>query len=189
MTNLRDAVAQAMDDVRKIEASTGPSRDAVEQIRDRLIELASNTHLFSLDELQPPGSDSETNSVLYRLAEDDDHRFALYANASNGKVSTPPHDHTTWAVVVGVSGNELNRFYQRTADGGVTETGQYLVEPGTGVAMLGDDIHSIHLDSPAMNLHCYGLALEQLHGRRYYHARTHEWRTFPASSNIVEARG
>jgi len=189
MIDRHDAVVEAMDDIRRIEAAAEPNRYTVEQIRDRLVELAANTHLFSLEDLTPPGPGQEANSVLYRLAEDPDHRFALYANASDGEVSTPAHNHTTWAVVVGVSGSELNRFYQQTDDGGIVESGQHLVEPGTGVAMLGDDLHSIHLELPAMNLHCYGLALEQLHDRRYYHNGSGEWRTFPASSNIVDARG
>ena len=37
--------------------------------------------------------------------------------SSRGHVETPPHNHTTWAVVVGHAGNELNRFYARTDDG------------------------------------------------------------------------
>ena len=41
-------------------------------------------------------------------------------------------------MVVGFEGQELNRFYRRTDDGRVSEIDQYVVESGTGVAMLGD---------------------------------------------------
>ena len=65
---------------------------------------------------------------------------------------------------------------------------QHMVEAGTGVAMLPDDLHSIHIDTPSLNFHCYGLALERLDERVYYDARNHEWKVFNAVSNIHEAR-
>ena len=89
---------------------------------------------------------------------------------------------------VGFEGQELNRFYERNDDGGVTETHQHMVEAGTGVAMLPDDLHSIHIDTPSLNFHCYGLALERLDERVYYDARNHDWKVFNSVSNIHEAR-
>ena len=50
----------------------------------------------------------------YRLAEDADHRFALYAAAGAPGRQAPPHNHTTWAVIAGVYGEEHNVFYRRT---------------------------------------------------------------------------
>jgi len=52
---------------------------------------------------------------------------ALYANASLGGYGTPAHNHTTWAVIVGVTGEELNRFYDRDVLAGVRETGRDVV--------------------------------------------------------------
>ena len=182
------AVAGAMDDIRTIEHELGVTRSGVEAIRDRLIELAGERDLFPLDEFPGPAADSGERSRLYRLAQDPDDRFALYAQRSTAAVSTPAHNHTTWAVVVGFEGQELNRFYERSADGGVAETDQHMVEAGTGVAMLPDDLHSIHIDTPSLNFHCYGLALERLDERVYYDARNHEWKVFNAVSNIHEAR-
>ena len=182
------AVAGAMDDIRTIEHELGVTRSGVEAIRDRLIELAGERDLFPLDEFPGPAADSGERSRLYRLAQDPDDRFALYAQRSTAAVSTPAHNHTPWAVVVGFEGQELNRFYERSADGGVAETDQHMVEAGTGVAMLPDDLHSIHIDAPALNFHCYGLALERLDERVYYDARNHDWKVFTAVSNIREAR-
>ena len=54
---------------------------------------------------------------MHLLSEDDDHGFALYAVAAHSASKTPPHDHTTWAVVVGVEGAELNRHWRRVDDG------------------------------------------------------------------------
>ncbi len=188
MSNARQAaIADAMNDIRQIESTQGVTRAGVEAIRERLVALAAQRDLFSLDDFPPPSNDEPAKSRLYRIAQDDDDRFVLYANASGGGTASPVHNHTTWAVVVGFDGQELNRFYDRDGDG-VVQKGEHVVEEGTGVAMLPDDLHSIHIDGPALNFHCYGLALERLDQRQYLSARTGEWKVFPAHSDIAEAR-
>ena len=190
------AVAAAMDDIRRIEAeqadADGITRSGVEAIRDRLIELAAQRELFPLDHFPGPGPDDDSRSHLYRLSQDDDDRFALYAQRSNGDVKTPAHNHTTWAVVVGFEGWELNRFYERAVDDdgaeAVTETHHHMVEAGTGVAMLPDDLHSIHIEGSALNFHCYGLALERLADRVFFDEHNRTWKSFASVSNIREAR-
>lgn len=187
MQTRSEAVAQAMDDIRQIEADHGVTRAGVEAIRDRLVELSSQRDLFPLDDFPTPGPDDEQSSFMYRLAQDADDRFALYAQSSRGHVETPAHNHTTWAVVVGFSGQELNRFYERSDDG-VAQTHDHMVQAGTGVAMLPDDLHSIHIDGPALNFHCYGLALERLDAREYYNPTEGKWKIFKSVSGIREAR-
>ena len=182
-----DTVAAAMDDIRQIETSLGVTRAGVAAIRDRLVELSSHRKLFPPADFPAPPSDDGLTSYMYRLAQDADDRFALYAQSSRGHVETPVHNHTTWAVVVGHAGQELNKFYERSGDG-VTETNRHMVEAGTGVAMLPDDLHSIHIDGPALNFHCYGLALERLDRREYYHATDRCWKLFSSVSGIREAR-
>lgn len=183
-----DAVNAAMDDIRGIEAEFGVTREGVERIRDRLVELSAQRELFPLDDFPSPADDDKESSYMYRLAQDADDRYALYAQSGRGHVETPTHNHTTWAVVVGFSGQELNKFYERSGDGDVTEVGQHLVEAGTGVAMLPDDLHSIHIDGPALNFHCYGLALERLDQREYYSVNDRKWKIFSNVSGIREAR-
>jgi predicted metal-dependent enzyme (double-stranded beta helix superfamily) len=182
-----DAVTAAMDDIRKIEADYGMTREGVQAIRDRLVELSSHRELFPLEDFPAPGPHDERNSYMYRLAQDSDDRYALYAQSSRGHVETPVHNHTTWAVVVGFEGQELNRFFERTDDG-VTQIDDHLVEAGTGVAMLPDDLHSIHIDGPALNFHCYGLALERLDEREYYNPKENKWKIFTSVSGIREGR-
>lgn len=109
-------------------------------------------------------------------------------NSSLGGYGTPAHNHTTWAVIVGVSGEELNRFYDRAEEGGVQEKGQSVVRQGTGVAFMPEDLHSIHIQAPLVNFHMYGLALDQLHRREYYKAEEKAWRVFPPHADIREAR-
>ncbi len=185
--NRTEAVTAAMDDIRRLEADLGVTREGVEAIRDRIIELSKHRDLFPLDNFPSPTADDAETSFLYRLAQDADDRFALYAQSSYGQVTTPVHNHTTWAVVVGFDGQELNKFFDRTDDG-VTQTDQHLVEAGTGVAMLPDDLHSIHIEGQALNFHCYGRALEQLDAREYFSPNDKTWKIFSNVSGIREAR-
>lgn len=182
-----DAVTAAMDHIRSIETEHGVTRPAVEAIRDRLVELSSQRELFPATDFPAPAADADQSSFMYRLAQDDDDRFALYAQSSRGDVTTPVHNHTTWAVVVGHAGQELNRFFERSDDG-VTQVHEHMVEAGTGVAMLPDDLHSIHITGPALNFHCYGLALERLDRREYYSESDDTWKIYSSVSGIREAR-
>ena len=91
----------------------GVGYDSLKKIRSELNELASDQSLFPRAHF--PVSDSG-ESVVYRLSEDDDHRFALYGSVGTSGKEVPPHNHTTWAVIVGVHGQEFNRFYERTDD-------------------------------------------------------------------------
>jgi predicted metal-dependent enzyme (double-stranded beta helix superfamily) len=181
-------VEAAVADIREIERRDGVTRASLEAVKQRLIRLASRTDLFNDVDFPPPEAGGKRFSCLYRLAEDADHRFALYANSARGGHGTPAHNHTTWAVIVGVTGEELNKFYDRSADGGVQEKGRHVVRQGSGVAFLPDDLHSIHIDAPLINFHMYGLALEQLHKREFYKPAERRWDVFPPHADIREAR-
>ncbi len=183
----RSAIAAAVADIRQIEKRGGVTRQSLESIKQRLLQLAARTDLFCAADFPPPQPGEKLRSCLYRLSEDTDHRFALYANASLGGYGTPAHNHTTWAVIVGVTGEELNKFYERMPEG-VRETGRDVVRQGTGVAFMPEDLHSIHIEAPLLNFHLYGLALEQLHRREFYKEQERRWDVFPAHSDIREAR-
>ncbi len=184
------AIENTVGRVRDIERSQGVNREALLHIKSELLALAAQTELFPLQDFPSPSGASGKPSCLYRLAEDDDHRFALYANSTHLRYVNAPHNHTTWAVIVGVRGEEPNRFYRRTADGGVEETGSEVVRPGSGVTFMPDDLHSLDIkgEAPLLNFHMYGLAIEQLTRREYYTAREHVWRHYPPHSDIREAR-
>jgi len=183
----RAAIAAAVADVREIERREGVTRASLERIKARLTSLAARKDLFSDKDFPPPAPGGKLKSCLYRVAEDGDHRFALYVNSSLGGHNTPAHNHTTWAVIVGITGEELNRFYDR-ADGGVREKGQQVVRQGSGVCFLPEDLHSIHIQAPLINFHMYGLALDHLHKREYYKSEEKAWKVFPAHGDIREAR-
>jgi len=181
-------IQSAVTEIREIEKRDGVTRESLEKIKQRLIRLAARRDLFPASDFPPPASGGKLKSCLYRVAEDDDHRFALYVNASLGGHSTPAHNHTTWAVIVGVTGEELNRFYDRTAEGPPRQKGEYVVKQGTGVCFMPEDLHAIHIQAPLVKFHMYGLALDQLHKREYYKAEEKAWKVFPAHGDIREAR-
>ena len=169
------AVAATVRHIREVEGRRGVTRPALEEIREALLALAAQEHLFPSSEFPPP-PDGEKGSNRYLLREEEGGRFALYLNALNPGNSTKPHDHTTWAVVVAVDGQELNKVYERVDDGSDPDRcelrvrEEVMVEPGRGICLMPDDIHSIHTtgDRPTRHLHMYGLALERLDQRRAF---------------------
>ncbi len=169
------AVAATMDRIKGIERQQGVTRAALDAIKTEMLALAAQEQLFPAAEFPPP-PEGEKGSKRYLLQEDPDGRFAVYMLALNPGNESKPHDHTTWAVVTSVEGQELNKVYRRVDDG--SEPGkarielarEVMVEPGTGIALMPEDIHSIHTSGtkPTRHLHCYGLALEKLDNRQGY---------------------
>ena len=199
-----NAVAETVVRVRKIESAKGVNPGALGAIKDLLLTLAARRDLFPMADF--PLGPKDGNGVIYRLSEDPDHRFALYASVGKPGKGVHPHNHTTWAVIVGVHGDEHNVFYERAdlpsperspgfaqagdgdqpRKGTLRETGRAVVGPGTGVTLMPDDIHSIFVtgDVNTVHLHMYGLALEQLHERVMYDTRAGTYKVFPATQNI-----
>lgn len=176
--------------VREIEMKLGVNPESLDAIKSELMKLAAKTELFPLEDFPPPAETGGHPSCLYLLSEDGDHRFALYANSTNRRYVNAPHNHTTWAVIVGVHGEEPNRFYKRTEDGGVEQTGAAVVHQGVGVTFMPDDLHSLDIagDAPMLNFHMYGLAIPQLFKRQYYNERDHSWHYYPPHTDIRDAR-
>lgn len=150
----------------------GLTRDALAKIADALQALAARPALFSRADFPPPDPASGDTSTRYRLNPGAD-GIALYLNSLLPGKTTIPHNHDTWAVIVAVEGSELNRVYRRTDDRSDNDRAtlepdhEVLVQPGTPIAFLPDDIHSIHVtgEAPTLHFHLYGRPLETLSGR------------------------
>ena len=188
-------IAGALEKIRAIETENGVNREALNEIKAVMLELAAKKELFPEEDF-PPNANEKGYFPVYRLSEDQDRRFALYMSTSIGEKNVPPHNHTTWAVIAGVQGEEENRFYER-ADGGsgpgegsVNQVGGETVRPDVGVCLMPDDIHSIHPrnERPSLHLHVYGMSLENLPNRLVFNQEEGTCKVFPASPNIVEAR-
>ena len=185
----RDAVRSTVDRIREIQNQHEISRESLQLIKSELLKLARQAHWFTVDDFPPPEA-AEHNSCVYRLAEDEDsYGNALYIQTAVAPLDVPAHYHDTWAVIVGIKGTELNKFYERTDDG-VREVESYPVCEGTGVTMLADDLHSIHVSDaePVINFHMYGLALEQLVDREFFDRKARQWKKFPVFEDIRDTR-
>ncbi|MCH7889833.1 MAG: sulfurtransferase [Proteobacteria bacterium] len=185
-----EAVAGTVDRVRAIEQSMGATRAALEKIEAELIALATRTELFPAEHF-PVAPGAKGN--IYRLSEDSDYRFALYASAGVPGKSQPPHNHTTWAVIAGIYGDEHNVFYQRTDDrstpgrGALRKSGEKTVTRGGGCALLPDGFHTIEVtgDGPSLHLHIYGRSLEHLPERIFFAGEDGgAYQVFPPNPNI-----
>ena len=186
------AVAETVDRVRAIESAQGVTRASLDAIMAELQKLAAQEELFPSAEFPPP-AEGEKGSRRYLLQEDTGGRLALYMLALNPGNETRPHDHTTWAVVTAVAGEEVNHVYARTDDGSnpdrceLKKVREVVVKPGTGIALMPEDIHSIHTlgTTPTRHLHMYGLALEKLDDRKAFDLETGEVK--PYNRNFMAA--
>jgi rhodanese-related sulfurtransferase/predicted metal-dependent enzyme (double-stranded beta helix superfamily) len=161
------AVAATVEAIRHIETAMGVTPAALERVKEQLIALASRTELFPEDSFPVPEG---RPGKAYRLAEDADHGFALYAAAGSPGRTAPPHNHTTWAVIAGVYGEEHNVFYRRTDDrsvpsqGSLEKTHELTIVRGNACTLMADDFHTIETRGPrpGLHLHMYGMSLEHL---------------------------
>jgi predicted metal-dependent enzyme (double-stranded beta helix superfamily) len=182
------AVGSAMSKIRNIEKANGVNRDSLKEVREVLLGLAAKRELFAEADFPSTSGDP----LLYLLSEDEDDRFALYLSTGLPGRSSPPHNHTTWAVIVGIEGEEQNRMYERVDDGSEPGRGEvrmrdeFVVKEGTGICFMPDDIHSIHVVSevPTRNFHMYGRSLEHLPERIQFDTDKGTYAVFPASPGI-----
>lgn len=184
------AIGEAVEEIRQIERGQGVNRASLERVKQVLVGLAARKELFS--ETDYPSPLPQERSLLYLLSEDTDHRFALYLSTGVPGRSSPPHNHTTWAVIVGIEGEEENRVYERLDDGSVLGKGEireqrrFVVRPGDGTAFMPEDIHSIHVVSrvATRHLHMYGLSVEHLPKRLEFDLERGTCKVFPPSRGI-----
>ncbi|MBD1586261.1 cysteine dioxygenase family protein [Pseudomonas typographi] len=172
MSHPRAAVIQGfLEQIRAIDAA-GVDRAALGRITALLEGLTAHTELFNFDEFPPPAPGQGKSAFRYRL-NDDGEGPTLYLNSLLPGKRTVAHNHETWAVIVAVQGQELNTVYQREDDGSdptlarLAVARQVVVQPGTPISFLGDDLHSIQVDgqTPTLHFHLYGRPLESLEGR------------------------
>jgi rhodanese-related sulfurtransferase/predicted metal-dependent enzyme (double-stranded beta helix superfamily) len=170
MDQRRAAITAAVDEVRGIVERMGVTRAALDAIKPVLVALGQRTDLFPREHFTiPPGR----ANAIYHLAEDPDGSFALYGSAGLPGAAQPPHDHTTWAVIAGIYGEEHNVFFDRVDDrsvhgrGELRKTHEITVRRGSACALLPEEFHTIEGRGaePKLHLHIYGRTLEDLPGR------------------------
>ncbi len=96
-------------------------------------------------------------------AEPDNSLFIVVDSWLPGR-GVPPHDHGTWAVVVGMTGPEHNIFWERTDDGSdsghaeLRKVREEIVSIGDVASMKTGEIHSVEnrTDETTLSFHVYG---------------------------------
>lgn len=155
-------VEKAKDVIRR----KGATRDGMKEILTHLEALARKSELWTSDRFHDPKPDEL--QVRHFVREDPDQSYALYLNVLRPGKKIFPHNHTSWACVAAVAGQEHNTLHD-IVEGGLKvgpaklrKREEIVVEPGRGIAMLPDDIHSVVVggDRIVRHLHFYGLALE-----------------------------
>jgi predicted metal-dependent enzyme (double-stranded beta helix superfamily) len=155
------AIERFVNDLRRVSEQHRDERSLLAALRPLVQRFA-----MSRDWLEPRHRDVDASQGfgVHMLHEEPDHTLAvLAANWLPGR-TTPPHDHGTWAVVVGVEGSETNVFWERADDGRqpdyaeLKQVGQKLLAPGEALAMPAGVIHSVRNDSDevTLSLHVYG---------------------------------
>ena len=164
-----EAVRKVMEDIGRL--SQSQAGEALRQaIAPLLVELGKRDKLFPPHEF--PVRDGKPGG-LYQLWRGRDGDLALYASAGKTGKKQPPHDHTTWAVIAGVFGEEHNVFFERIDDrsqpgiGQLKQVDELTVVQGNAAQLSGEIFHTIEVvsEEDSLHLHLYGRALDTLSGR------------------------
>lgn len=174
----RREVAELIRDTRAILDTSPLDRETLERIRGRVLPLAARKELWDEETFPSPAPGEQQNRYL--VGQEGPEGISLYLNVLRAGKKIPPHNHTTWACIAAVEGVEHNTLYDRRDDGSVPgkadirEREIVAVEPGSAIAMLPDDVHSVEIrgDQTIRHLHFYGRPLETLDERLTFDLET-----------------
>lgn len=191
-TDLESSVKTLLEQVRTIDREQGIDRDSLAQVQEVLVDLTARKDLFGPDQFPEPTADKP--AAIYLLSEDDDHRYAMYLVCAGPGSAAPPHDHTTWAVIAGLDGEEENRIWERVDDrstpgkGEVKEVRHVVLRDGDGIAFMPDDIHSIKAISagPTRHFHLYGRSFDEQTERVAYNVEQGTYTQIPTGMLPVD---
>lgn len=156
---LDDFVAQ----IRSAYSGKDPERVELLRLGNALKALCA-TGNFDADHypLARPGE-----ALMHALNEDPRGGPSLYLVSDGLGVDTVPHEHQTWAVIIGIKGAEFNIFYKAVGDEhrNASRLSDRLAGEGDVLVMEAHEIHAI--DSrrgihPTCHVHLYGRSLASL---------------------------
>jgi predicted metal-dependent enzyme (double-stranded beta helix superfamily) len=154
-------VEQLIEDMRGITAAGAGEPETIVALRPLVRQFALSD---SWRERHYYQTNPEQGFGAHLLHEEPDHSLTVFAASWLPGRGAPPHDHGTWAIVVGVDGSERNVFFERTDDRSrpgyaeLRQIGEQALGPGEVLAMPSGTIHSVINDSErvTLSLHVYG---------------------------------
>jgi predicted metal-dependent enzyme (double-stranded beta helix superfamily) len=89
---------------------------------------------------------------------------ACYLVSDGISSKSPPHEHRTWVIIVGMGGKERNLVYSRGANRQLQVAREAVVGPGDTLVLDSAAIHSTSVigTESTFHIHVYGTALHQL---------------------------
>jgi predicted metal-dependent enzyme (double-stranded beta helix superfamily) len=160
----RSAEAWARDVIERVDGTLrgAPSEQQLGEAAELLYTLARSSAWESPEYREA----SANEELVYELAVGPGGGPALYLVSDGISVSSRPHRHDTWAVIVGIRGYEMNYLYRQRSGSQnvVARSSQREVGPLSVLVLHEQDIHSTEVrgSGPTFHLHLYGRALHAL---------------------------
>ncbi|MGO1119244.1 hypothetical protein ACTL6U_11085 [Rhodovibrionaceae bacterium A322] len=156
------ALNDYVEDLRRIASSSNDQNEIFCQLGPLAQQMAANRDWIEERFYQP---DEEAGFSAFLLHQEADFSLAVIALAWAPGQGVVPHDHGTWAVVVGVEGVEENILYKRLDDRRDPAYAELEIKkrfdagPGDLVMMKQGGIHAVrnHSDQVTLSLHTYGM--------------------------------
>jgi predicted metal-dependent enzyme (double-stranded beta helix superfamily) len=154
-------IPELVADLRAITAEVADEGEIIRRVQP-LVRKAADRRAW-LDEAHYT-CDEEQGFGVHLLHEEEDHTLAVFAIAWLAGRGIAAHNHGTWAVVVGVDGDEHNINWERRDDGSrdgyaeIAVRNEVVVGHGDLISFRPDDIHSVENrgDVTTLSLHVYG---------------------------------
>lgn len=158
----RYSIDQLVADLRRVSRQSGGERELLKAVPP-LARRAADAKAFWLEK-RLYEADAVQGFGVHLLHEEPDHTLAVLALSWLPHRGAPPHDHGTWAVIVGVDGPEKNEFFERADDrrspgyAELHKVGEKVCGEGDVLAMPQGVIHSVwnETDTVTLSLHIYG---------------------------------
>ena len=154
-----NALQTFLAEARQIVADSRDDTERTTRLAPLMQRLAATPDVLAPEQTVCQRTDQATRYVL----NEDPDGLTLWAVVWPSGYSTLPHNHHTWAVVVGLRGAETNTFWLRSRGDEsdhmeMHRTSEVTMRPGEVVTLLGMDIHSVanREAEPSLSLHLYG---------------------------------